>query len=54
MNSKFMKKDINNAFSMIADYEGDITKLFEGSIDGELPVLATRNLILFPGVVSPY
>lgn len=53
MNSKFMKKDINNAFSMIADYEGDITKLFEGSIDGELPVLATRNLILFPGVVSP-
>jgi len=48
-----MKKDINNAFSMIADYEGDITKLFEGSMDGEMPVLATRNLILFPGVISP-
>lgn len=51
--SKLMKKDINNAFSMIADYEGDITKLFEGSMDGEMPVLATRNLILFPGVISP-
>lgn len=38
---------------MIADYEGDITKLFEGDKDGELPILATRNLILFPGVVSP-
>ena len=38
---------------MIADYEGDITKLFEGNEDGELPVLATRNLVLFPGVVSP-
>lgn len=48
-----MKKDINNAFSMIADYEGDVAKLFEESIDGEIPVLATRNLVLFPGVVSP-
>ncbi len=38
---------------MIADYEGDITKLFEGNEDGELPLLATRNLVLFPGVVSP-
>lgn len=38
---------------MIADYEGDITKLFEGSMDGEMPILATRNLILFPGVISP-
>lgn len=38
---------------MIADYEGDIKKLFEGSIDGEMPILATRNLILFPGIVSP-
>ena len=38
---------------MIADYEGDITKLFEGGENGEVPVLATRNLVLFPGVVSP-
>ena len=48
-----MRKEINNAFSMIADYEGDITKLFEGIGDGETPILATRNLMLFPGVVSP-
>lgn len=48
-----MKKDTNNAFSMIADYEGDVTKLFEESIEGEVPILATRNLVLFPGVVSP-
>lgn len=38
---------------MIADYEGDITKLFEGSTNGEIPILATRNLIMFPGVISP-
>ena len=38
---------------MIADYEGDIVKLFEGGNDGEYPILATRNLILFPAVVTP-
>ena len=48
-----MKREINSAFSMIADYEGDISKLFEGNENGDLPVLATRNLVLFPGVVSP-
>ncbi len=48
-----MKRETNSAFSMIADYEGDITKLFEGNQNGEVPVLATRNLVLFPGVVSP-
>lgn len=53
MNKNIMTRDTNNAFSMIADYEGDITKLFDGQIDGEMPVLATRNLIMFPGVVSP-
>ncbi len=38
---------------MIADYEGDVTELFKGGVDGEVPILATRNLILFPTVVSP-
>ncbi len=48
---QIMRKDINNAFSMIADYEGDVAKLFEESIDGDVPVLATRNLVLFPGMI---
>ena len=47
------KSDNTTSFSMIADYEGDIVKLFEGGNDGEYPILATRNLILFPGVVTP-
>ena len=38
---------------MIADYEGDITKLFETTVQGEIPILATRNLVLFPGVLTP-
>ena len=32
---------------MIADYEGDVTNLFNVNIDGELPILATRNIAIF-------
>ncbi len=38
---------------MIADFDGDVKSLFNIGIEGELPILATRNLILFPGVISP-
>ena len=47
------KQPNTNPFSMIADYEGDVQRLFEGGTEGEFPILATRNLIMFPGVVSP-
>ena len=49
-----MNKNPNNtSFSMIADYEGEIAKLFEGGENGEYPILVTRNLVLFPAVVTP-
>ena len=38
---------------MIADYEGDIRHLFEVEVDGGIPILATRNMVMFPGVISP-
>ena len=38
---------------MIADYDGDINKLLEDKTEGEVAILATRNLLLFPGVVMP-
>ena len=40
---------------MIADYEGDIENLFnaEGEETQEIGVLATRNLVLFPGIITP-
>ena len=43
----------NNAFSMIADMEGDFSQLEK--IDGpkEVGILPVRNLVLFPGVVAP-
>ena len=48
-----MDRTKNNAFSMIADYDGDVNKLFNRGEEGEIPILATRNLMLFPGIISP-
>ena len=38
---------------MFADYEGDISTLLESNAPEELPVLATRNMVVFPGVLVP-
>ncbi len=43
----------NKAFSMIADIDGDFKDLMEVETPSELPILPVRNLVLFPGVVSP-
>ena len=43
----------NNGIQMIADYEGDISNLFQVNFEGEIPILATRNLVIFPGVITP-
>jgi ATP-dependent Lon protease len=54
------KKDIeetfdesNPAFSLIADYDGNDSGLFENTIDDVVPVLPLRNMVLFPTVVMP-
>ena len=43
----------DRAFSMIADVDGDYSDLTNQEMPAELPILAVRNLVLFPGVVSP-
>lgn len=45
----------NNAgeVSMIADFEGDISSVFNQDIDPELPILPLRNLVIFPSVITP-
>ena len=42
-----------NPFSLIADFDGDISTLFDKEIEEILPVLPLRNMMLFPGVVAP-
>jgi ATP-dependent Lon protease len=46
-------KQNNKAFSMIADIEGDFGDLSDMNLPDTTPVLPVRNLVLFPGVVSP-
>ncbi len=40
-------------FQMVADFDGDIDSLFETNHDGEMPIIATRNIVLHPGVLIP-
>ena len=49
-----MSKKPNTSIQMIADYEGDITSIFHSNEDmAEIPILATRNVVFFPGVIAP-
>lgn len=49
-----MSKDntLQGSFSVIADFEGNINDLLNVQVDGTLPVLPLRNMVLFPGVVA--
>ena len=43
----------NSAFQMIADIDGDLKDFLNINTPEEVPVLALRNMVLFPGVVTP-
>lgn len=48
--------DNNNSpdpFSLIADFDGDISELYNREFNDVLPVLPLRNMTFFPGVVAP-
>ncbi len=48
-----MSKQQNTSIQMFADFDGDITNLLNMPAPDEVPVLATRNMVLFPGVLVP-
>ena len=43
----------NSAFQMIADIDGDFQDVLNINTPPQVPILPVRNLVLFPGVVSP-
>ena len=45
--------DNQNPFSLVADFEGDESSVFDVEMDSTLPILPLRNMVLFPGVVLP-
>ncbi|MCD8282816.1 MAG: endopeptidase La [Prevotella sp.] len=48
------RSDRNPTIQMIADYEGDIDALLSGEETMEkVPFLITRNMVLFPGIITP-
>lgn len=47
-----MNDNNQTPFSLVADFEGDMSALLQTPFKGKLPVLALRNMMLFPGVVG--
>ena len=43
----------NTSIQMIAEYDGDITSLLNYEPKGDLPILPTRNMVIFPSVIMP-
>jgi len=43
----------NPSIQMIADYDGDIESMLNVNFTGELPILTTRNLVVYPCVIEP-
>ena len=43
----------NKQFSLISDFDGDEASLLDITIEGEIPILPLRNMVLFPGVIIP-
>ena len=48
-----MSKISNTQFQMVADFDGDASCLYGEHKEGVYPILCTRNLVLFPTVVTP-
>lgn len=48
-----MIKKQNPSIQMIADFDGDISTFLDTKVEGSIPILTTRNLVLFPGVITP-
>ena len=48
-----MSEQKNTAFQMIADIDGDLSDIINIDTPEVVPVLAVRNMVLFPGVVTP-
>lgn len=42
----------DSSLHMFAEFDGDINKIFEQGKENDMPVLTTRNMVCFPGVLA--
>lgn len=42
----------DSSLHMFAEFDGDINKIFEQGKEDDMPVLTTRNMVCFPGVLA--
>ncbi len=49
----YMSRKMNPSIQTITDFNGDVNELFKIDVNSDVPILCTRNLFFFPGVVSP-
>ena len=47
-----MDNNHNNAFSMIADVDGDFVEMSREDMPTQVPLLVTRNIVPYPGIVT--
>ncbi len=47
-----MSQQSDSSFRMFAEFDGDVEKLFEKGKESDMPVLITRNMVNFPGVLA--
>ena len=52
-NQDMQQKEILHSFTLIPDFDGDITSLFDVEIPDVMPILPLRNLVAFPMMLMP-
>lgn len=48
-----MNRNSSSQIQMVADFEGDVSTLTAPMDSGEYPILCTRDLVMFPAVLTP-
>jgi len=52
-NIQVFMDDKNKSFSMIADVEANMNDMDHIKVPSSIPILAVRNIVLFPGIITP-